>query len=88
MAKRKVAEPTVGVPGHFFVKHTTQYDHEKEEKIPPPLTKQESAKVPHNVDMMRQHVPDAEVFIKELYAEHMIDGFRAIVSVTKLRRAA
>ncbi len=87
MTKRKTKAPECGLRHHFFVKNKTPYDHAKEAKEPPPLTKQETAKVQRNVGLMREHCPEVESFIKALHAEGMIDGYRAIVSVTKLRRA-
>jgi hypothetical protein len=86
MTKRKAKAPEHGLRHHFFV--LGGMGDPQPAKEPEPLTPAEQAKVKRNVELMRQNVPEAESFIRELHAEGMVDGMRCIVSVTKLRRAA
>lgn len=76
MKKRIEPLPTVGVRHHFFVKHITP-----PKIVPtalPALTEQEAAEVKCNILLLRDMMPEFEEFVKELYAEGMIDGWRSL----------
>jgi hypothetical protein len=45
------------------------------------LSPAESERVAVNRDFILENMPDAASFIKELYAEGMIDGWRSVISV-------
>lgn len=51
-------------------------------KKPPlrPLTAEEQAKVAFKKAFVEENIPEAVPFIKELYAEGLIDGWRSVLS--------
>jgi len=49
---------------------------------PRPLGEAEKEAVAERARQLKQHLPEAMDFLKELHAEGLVDGLRAIVSVT------
>lgn len=49
-----------------------------------PLTADEQAKVAFKKAFVEENIPEAVPFIKELYAEGLIDGWRSVVEVRQI----
>lgn len=47
-----------------------------------PLTRKEKAAVAVRVALVKEHIPEAMDFLKELHSLGMVDGLRAIKNVT------
>lgn len=85
MSKRKVEVPDCGLRHHFFFKGDADCSPMKCAE-PEPLSPQDERKLKQNIALMREHIPEAEAFIKELHREGMIPGMRALVSVRRIKR--